>query len=296
MKEPGQENQNRCLVNWVIPEWLDAHRNDAGLTIIDCRPNSHAYFTGHIPGAICLNEALLRMHVGRIPVRWLPAEAAQVLFRTLGLRVDCPIVVYSGAKPVNESPVGNGDGLEAGFIAYSLVRFGCRNVMILDGGLEQWRAEGYPLAQDYGESFPSAFTVEIPLDLFIGYEECVRIKNNPDVVLLDTRPAEWYEGQGPWRKPGHIPGAVNLPVKSLLDSQNSMLLKPDKKIRSILAEREITPEKTIICSCGTGRTSTTVFLILKWYLGYPDVVMYEGGFTEWVSHEENETVTGRNPR
>jgi thiosulfate/3-mercaptopyruvate sulfurtransferase len=168
--------------------------------------------------------------------------------------------------------------------------------MILNGGLEQWCAEGHPLALDYGDAFPSAFTVEIPLDLFIGYEECVHIKNAPDVVLLDTRPAAGYEGQGPWRKPGHIPGAVNLPVTCLIDPHNSTLLKPDGQIRSILSEREITPEKTIICSCGTGRTATMVFLILKWYLGYPDVVMYEGGFTEWVSHAENKTVTGKKPR
>ncbi|MDO9549691.1 MAG: rhodanese-like domain-containing protein [Methanoregula sp.] len=296
MKETGRENPDKGVVSWVTPEWLEAHRNDAGLIIIDCRQNSHAYFAGHIPGALHLHEALLRMHVGRMPVRWLPAETAQHLFRTLGLGVDSPIVVYSASRPVNESPVLTGDGLEPGFIAYSLVRFGCRKVMILNGGLEQWCAEGHPLALDYGDAFPSAFTVEIPLDLFIDYEECVRIKNTPDVVLLDTRSAAWYEGQGPWRKPGHIPGAVNLPVKCLLDSHNSTLLKPDGQIRSILSEREITPEKTIICSCGTGRTSTTVFLILKWYLGYPDVVMYEGGFTEWVSHAENKTVTGKKPR
>ncbi len=263
--------------------------------IIDCRQNSHDYFTGHIPGAIYLHEGLLRMHIGGIPVRWIPAELAQVLFRTLGLGQDNPIVVYSVHKPAHASAPAAGDGMEAGIIAYSLVRFGCRRVMILDGGLEQWRAEGYPLAQDYGVTVPSPFMVEMPVDLFIGYDECVCIKDDPAVVLLDTRPTAWYEGQGPWRK------LAIFPVRSTFrqppaGSGNPTLLKPEGMIRAILAGLEISPDKKIVCSCGTGRSAVTVFLILKWYLGYPDVVMYEGGFTEWVSHPENKTVTGKLPR
>ncbi|MFA6226419.1 MAG: rhodanese-like domain-containing protein [Methanoregula sp.] len=252
--------------------------------------------TGHIPGAIHVHEALFRMHIGKIPIRWIPAGLAQVLYRTLGFEQDSTIVVYSEGRPKNPLEAAYGDGLEAAFVAYPLVRFGCRRVMILDGGLEQWRAEGRPLSQDYGECLPSGFTVEVPVDLFIACEECVRIKDHTDVVLVDTRPAEWYGAQGPWRRPGHIPGAVNLQALHLMDPDNATLLKPEGEIRTILTDLGITPEKTIICSCGTGRTAASVFIILKWYLGYPDVVMYEGGFTEWVSHTKNPTVTGKMPR
>jgi thiosulfate/3-mercaptopyruvate sulfurtransferase len=296
MNETDPKSPNRGVMSWVVPEWLEAHQGDAGLILVDCRQNSHAYFTEHIPGAIYLHEALLRMHIGGLPVRWIPAGVAQALFRTLGFEQDSPIVVYAEGKPAEAPAAASGDGMEAAFVAYSLVRFGCRRVMILDGGLGQWRAEQRPLAQDYGVCSPSAFTVEIPIDLFIGYEECIRIKDDPDVVLLDTRPASWYEDQGPWRRPGHIPGAVNLPARCLSDARNSTLLRPETEIRAILYELGITPEKTIICSCGTGRTAASVFLILKWYLGYPDVVMYEGGFTEWVSAPENPVAIGKMPR
>jgi thiosulfate/3-mercaptopyruvate sulfurtransferase len=296
MKETDPKSPDKCMIKWISPEWLGAHLKDPGLIIIDCRQNTHTFFTDHIPGAIHLHESLLRMHVGGIPVRWIPPELAQVLFRTLGLEQDCPIVVYSECRPKNSAVQVAGDGLEAGFIAYSLVRFGCRRVMILDGGLGQWRAKDRPLVQDFGETLLSGFTVEIPIELFIGYKDCVRINDDPDVIMLDTRPAVWYEGPGPWRKPGHIPGAVNLPAQHLMDPDNPTLLKPAGEIRTILTELGITPEKTIICSCGTGRTATSVFLILKWYLGYPDVVMFEGGFTEWVSHAENMTVIGKQPR
>ena len=291
----GSEPDNR-IVRWVSPEWLEAHLQDPGLIVTDCRQNSQDYFTGHIPGAIYLNESLLRMHVGRIPVRWIPAESAQVLFRLLGLDQENPVVVCSESRQKNASAAAAGDGMEAAFTAYSLVRFGCRRVMILDGGLDRWKAEGRPLSKEYGESSLSAFTVEMPIDLFIGYEECLRIKDDPDVLLLDTRAAAWYEGQGPWKKPGHIPGAVSFPATCLLDEVNATRLQPEGEIRTILAGPGVMPDKTIICSSGTGRSAATVFLVLKWYLGYPDVVMYEGGFAEWVSHPENTTVTGKTPR
>ncbi len=283
------------VVSWISPEWLEAHRNDSGLVILDCRPDAHAYFTGHIPGSVHINEALLRMHVGRMPDRWIPPDLAQMLLSTLGISEDCPVVVYTDCRETGAVPSA-GDGLEAAVVAYSLIRFGCRRILILDGGLGQWEAGGRPVARDYGETLPSAFTVRMPIDLFIGYEECARIKDNPDIILLDTRPAAWYKGAGPWSRPGHIPGAVSLPASSLLERDNATRLKPEAEIRAILADLGITPEKTIICSSGTGRSAALVFLVLKWYLGYPDVVMFEGGFTEWILDPENSTVTGRMPR
>jgi thiosulfate/3-mercaptopyruvate sulfurtransferase len=36
--------------------------------------------------------------------------------------------------------------------------------------------------------------------------------------------------------------------------------------------------------------------MFRYYLGYPDVQIYEGSFTEWVSYKENPVVTGKNPR
>ena len=119
------------------------------------------------------------------------------------------------------------------------------------------------------------------------------MKDRPDVILLDARPSPVYEGQGPWIKPGHIPGAVSLPWKSLMDDKNKKLLKPDDQIKAILAEKKITPDKNIICSCGTGREATNEFCLFKFYLKYPKVKIYEGSFTEWTdvsrqSHRDRE--------
>jgi thiosulfate/3-mercaptopyruvate sulfurtransferase len=218
-----------------------------------------------------------------------------VLFSTLGFGQDYPLVVYSDSKPQSPSSSGPSDGLEQYLVAYSLARFGCRNVMILDGGFSKWKGENRPLAHDFGISRPSSFTVDMRIDFLAGYDACISLKDEPDTILLDTRPESWYKGQGPWMKPGHIPGAVNLPATRFMDNTNSTLLKPEEEIRNILFSGGTTPEKTIICSCGTGRSATAVFLILKFYLGYPEVLMYEGGFTEWSSYPDNPVVTGKAP-
>jgi thiosulfate/3-mercaptopyruvate sulfurtransferase len=81
-----------------------------------------------------------------------------------------------------------------------------------------------------------------------------------------------------------------------MNDKNKRLLKSEEEIQSILKEHDITRDKNVICYCGTGREATSEFLIFKWYLKYPKTKIYEGAFIEWVSHPENPTVTGKNPR
>jgi thiosulfate/3-mercaptopyruvate sulfurtransferase len=283
------------MVSWVSTEWLTDHLYDEDFLIVDCRQQSHAYIQEHIPGSIYLHEGLLRMHIGKSPVQWISPDAAHVLFSTLGIEEDHPIVVYSDSIPPGHVSAVSGDGLEQTLVAYTFARFGCRNVMLLDGGLAKWRSGNFPLSDDPGITRPSACTVEMQLDFLVGYEECRRLKDEQDAILLDTRPYLFYTGQGPWPRPGHIPGAVSIPAAQLMHDHNSTLLKPEEEIRDILSSCGITPEKTIICSSGTGRSATAVFLILRYFLGYPDVLMYEAGFTEWVSYPENPVVTGKYP-
>jgi thiosulfate/3-mercaptopyruvate sulfurtransferase len=133
-------------------------------------------------------------------------------------------------------------------------------------------------------------------EYFIDMNQVKKLVGQSNVILLDTRPAKFYEGQGPWIKPGHIPGAVSLPWRSLMADDNPTRLKPDAEIALILKEHNITPDKTILCSCGTGREATNEFLLFKWYLGYPNVKLYEGSFTEWSAYPDNPTVVGPNPK
>jgi thiosulfate/3-mercaptopyruvate sulfurtransferase len=279
------------VLKWTCSEWLTENLGGEFM-ILDTQPEIHDYVQEHIPGAVYFNQNLLRVPYKGMPGFYIPDKVAEMLFRRAGIDNDVPVVVYTGAGAYR----GWGDGLEQTMVAYSLVRFGHNKVYVLDGGLDKWKKEGRKLTKDFPAVEESNFTVKLRRDYWIEYEEFKKIKDNEDVVLLDARPAPVYEGQGPWSKPGHIPGAINLPWKTLMDRNNPALLKNEDEIRNILNVKGITPEKTVICSCGTGREATNEFIMFKFLLGFPDVKIYEGSFTEWSSYPENPTVTGKNPR
>jgi thiosulfate/3-mercaptopyruvate sulfurtransferase len=280
------------VVKWVSTDWLEDYLLDDRLTILDVQPNVHDYIQEHVPGAVYMNEGLLRVPRRGLPAQYAPEVAIEANVRRVGLRADVPVVIYTGTGPVKEW----GDGLEQTMMAYTLARFGHGKVYILNGGIDKWKAEGKPLSQVFPEVEPSDFNVHVHHEFFVAYAEFMDKKDWDDVLLLDARPPSVYEGQGPWSKPGHIPGAVNVPWKRFMDADNTRLLKPDEEIQAVLDQRGIVPEKTIICSCGTGREATNEFILLKWYLGFPKVEIYEGSFTEWTAHPENPTVTGESPR
>lgn len=280
------------IVKWVSTEWLMEHLENKNLMILDTQPDIHDYVQEHIPGAVYMSEKLLRVSLKGMPGKYVPPEAIQPVFRRLGLNPDKPVVVYTGTGSVK----GWGDGLEQTMVSYSLARFGHKNVYILDGGLDKWKEEQRVLTKVFPSVEDSNFKVKVRSEFFVEYEEFKKIKDREDVLLLDARPSSVYEGQGPWIKPGHIPGAVNLPWAGLMDDKNKRLLKTDNEIQSILDAHNVTPNKTIICSCGTGREATNEFLLFKFYLNYPKVKIYEGSFTEWTTYPENQTVVGKNPR
>ncbi len=279
-------------VRWVSTEWLEEHLKDKALMILDCQPNIHDYIQEHVPGAVYMNEGLVRVPLEGKPGVYVPLEVMEPLLRRVGLKRNVPVVVYTGTGPFK----GWGDGLEQTMLAYTLARFGQDKVYVLDGGIDKWKEEGRPLTQVFPHVEETDFNAEVRFEYFVGYEEFKAVKDLGDVIVLDARPAGVYEGQGPWMKPGHIPGAVNLPWASLMDEGNKRLLKPDYEIQTILESKGVSLDKTIICSCGTGREATNEFLLFKWYLGYPKVKIYEGSFTEWSLYRDNATVTGKSPR
>jgi len=280
------------VVKLVSTEWLQNHLQDPDLLIVDAQADVYDYFAQHIAGAVHFCDATLRAPEHGMPVRYLAPAAMELLFCRLGLHNDQPVVVYTGKGKLT----GGGDGLAQTMVAYTMARFGQDTIYVLDGGLDKWTAEKRPVTQEFPRvkegNFKAAIRQECPIDM----EQLKKLKDRDNVILLDARPTKTYEGQGPWVKAGHIPGALSLPWRSLMAPDNPTLLKSEEEIAAMLKKLNITPDKTIITYCGTGREATNPYILFKYYLGYPDVKLYEGSFTEWSAYPENPTVTGPNPR
>jgi len=282
--------QGDSKVKWVSPEWLEQHIDD-DMAIIDCQPNIHDYIQEHIPGAVYLNEEFLRASLKGMPNVFSAKEVVGATFRRVGVSMRRPVLVYTGVGQYKKW----GDGLEQTNMAYGLSRYGHDRVYILDGGIDRWRKEGRKLSQIFPKLSEGDFEETVRSDYYIEYQEFKAIKDRPDVLVLDARPTAFYEGQGPWIKPGHIPGAISFPWANLM-TDNKRELKPEDEMVKMLEGAGITKDKTIITSCGTGREQTNEFLLLKFYFGFPKVKGHEGAFTEWTSYPENPTVLGKSPR
>jgi thiosulfate/3-mercaptopyruvate sulfurtransferase len=261
------------------------------MMVLDVQPSIHDYVQEHLPGAVYVSEGLLRVSLGGMPTHYLPPEAMQPILRRLGLRAGVPAVVYTGVGPVKKG----GDGLQQSAMAYALARFGHDMVYILDGGVDKWKAEGRPLTKAFPRVMESDYNVQVYHEYSVNRRQLEALLDRDDVLLVDSRPSDVYAGQWHWSKPGHIPGAINVPWTSFFDGENRCLLRPDEELQAVVDRHGITADKNIVCYCGTGRKATSQFLLFRWYLGFPRVRLYEGSFTEWSAYLENSTVAGSEP-
>jgi thiosulfate/3-mercaptopyruvate sulfurtransferase len=81
-----------------------------------------------------------------------------------------------------------------------------------------------------------------------------------------------------------------------MTGDNTRQLRPLEEILALVGGAGATPDRTVVCSCGTGREATLEYLTFRYLLGYPRVRLYEGSFTDWISRPGNRTVTGPGPR
>jgi len=143
---------------------------------------------------------------------------------------------------------------------------------LLDGDFSAWRLDHETTSEVTGFE-RSTYEVDPPAETpLVGIEEVAAATEDPDTVVVDTREAWEYEE-------GHIPGAVRLDWRELVDDETRGL-KPHAEIESILGERGIDPDKRVLLYCNTARRISHTYTVLR-HLGYPDLAFYEGSLTEW---------------
>jgi len=162
-------------------------------------------------------------------------------------------------------------------------------VRLLDGGYQKWEVEGRALTQKYPRRgaagrWPVAWASFATATL----EDVRAASRDGRALLVDARPPEQFSGAaGAQLRRGHIPGAVNHPWKSDLEQPEfSLTWKPVEVLRQEYGMQGITPDRDIIVYCNSGTEASHVFFALRYLLGYPQVRIYTGSWTEWAEREE----------
>jgi thiosulfate/3-mercaptopyruvate sulfurtransferase len=269
-------------VSIVTPKWVEEHANDENVRILDVRLNVYDYFAGHIPNAVHLADAAMRGPKEGYPTQYLDAFMIGRLFSQAGINKGDKVVVYS-----------EGDGvLGATMMAYLLERFGQSEVLFVDGGFQDFKVSN-KTAQEYPTYKTGRFDLLDNKKVSAGIDDVKNSIGKEGVTFIDARPPDVYRGEKKiWTRNGHIPGAINIPWKMLVEENNSHKFKPVAELRKVFVDAGVKPTDDIIVYCGTSREASLEYMILKHVLKLPKVRLYEGSWAEYSNHADMTVATG----
>ncbi|QYO66871.1 sulfurtransferase [Leptolyngbya sp. 7M] len=281
--------ESRATIQFVSPDWVAQHARDSNLRILDVRSNYLEYFTGHIPNAVHIAEGAFRGPNGVLPVQYWTTHHLSQLFAQAGLTRSSQVLVYSDGRDI----------LGATMVAYLLERSGLQKLAVLDGGYKVYKDSGQPVAKEFPQYDIRQFTIRDNPSVRVTLADVRQAIGNSSITFLDPRPPNVFRGEEQiWVRNGHIPGARNIPWTLFTEGDaatnegNFHALKPLSEIRQLLNDRNIQPTKDIIVTCSTGREATLQYIVLKHLLGYPNVRVYEGSWTEYSSYPDLPVETG----
>lgn len=271
----------------------DAVATGQNVLIVDVRAFS-SYSTGHIPGAIrntiSLNSATPSA-TGAAGTLGLTQSEFVALADKLGITPSTKVIAYDTDS---SSSVGR--------FVWTLLRFGHKDVAILDGGYQKWVKEGRPTLTKSNSTTPTPNTISYEVtsttDIDVDAAYVLSHINLPGTVIWDSRTVLEYIGYDIRTNPrgGHIPYAVNLDWSNLQqkDGNGVSVLKSSADILALLQQYGITPDKEIIVHCQAGVRSAYASDTLLG-LGFTKVKNYTGSWGEWSAALKPDGVTYKYP-
>lgn len=263
----------------VSTGWLNEHLQAPDVRVVDAtwflpggERNARAeHDDAHIPGAVFFDLDAVGEPKGLHPHMVPSAAKFSSRVRKLGLGDGSRIVVYDANRFFASARV------------WWLFRLmGHEDVLVLDGGLEKWRAEGRPLTDTPTRPQERHFTVRQNSLLMRELDQVRANLTTRREQVVDARSAGRFHAREPepraGLRSGHIPGAANLHYASLIAADGT--LKPVAELRRVFAAAGVDPARPVVTSCGSGVSAALINLAL-FELGVTTAALYDGSWSEW---------------
>jgi thiosulfate/3-mercaptopyruvate sulfurtransferase len=270
---------------------LAAHLNDPSWVVFDCRHDlmdlakgERSYREGHIPGAhfASLETELAGEKTGKNGRHPLPSPAAFVAFLARhGVTNTSTIVAYDDAG-----------GPYAARLWWLARWVGLDQVMLLDGGITKWVADGHVLSRDVPVSRAAALRGHADALMLVNADEVEARLNDASTTLIDARAAERYRGEVEQIDPvaGHIPSAKNRFYKDNLNADLTFRA-PEEIGAGFSTLLNSADAEKVIHQCGSGVTACANLFAME-LAGLKGSKLYAGSWSEWIADAKRPIVRG----
>jgi len=264
--------------NIVSVNWLKENLNNPQVVVLDATmkkmPNGNLIPTPElkIPGAQEFNfDTEICDQNSDLPHMLPSADEFETAAQTLGINQDSIVVCYDAM------------GIFSAPRAWAMFKtFGHENVVVLDGGLPKWIAEGLATDDDYVSADQLGnFSSRFDSDLVFTAEQVLAVINSNSDQIIDARSHGRFDGSEPEPREGltggHIPGSSCLPFTDLL--QDGVFLSQSelaKKFSQVVNDNQ----GRLVFSCGSGVTASVLALVAD-EIGYKNLTIYDGSWSEW---------------
>ncbi|MCF8224935.1 MAG: hypothetical protein K9J30_03565 [Bacteroidales bacterium] len=228
---------------------LDNPENtDFQLNVVDIREKTD-YLSGHIRNSVNIETNLVIDTAGYV------VNQARALTERFDKQT--PILFYSHQDDT---------------IVYTMAKLAqlleFKQVYFYEGGIEEWQN----IHGNYLNILYTAFKA--------WHQNHFPFENRAE-VLIDIHPSTWYHGIEVLE--GHIPGALNLPVDSLVEftGEEWSLINGGKFLTDSLSYRSA---RMIIYDTGETAEQAEYFLKAVQTLGYTHLFLFSNGYDEWISN------------
>jgi thiosulfate/3-mercaptopyruvate sulfurtransferase len=265
--EPTLRTRTELLVS---TDWLSSRLQDPSVVVLHVGTQAN-YDAGHLPGARFVNLGPLQPTQHDIPLMLASVAVLREAFEAAGVSASSHVIL-------------TGDGLAQATRGFFMLEYlGHTKVSLLDGGKAVWQAEGRPLSTERVTVTRSNLATSPAADRLATLDWVMQNGQRPGVALVDARAPVDYAGDvaptANLPRPGHIPGAWNIPWTELVVSTSAPRMKDVESLLSLHASLGTDPRTTVVPYCFSGMLSSVSYFAAR-YLGY-DVKLYDGSMFEW---------------